>query len=64
MGKKTIPFRPIFSDNANSKYSVIMQMMIEMPTFLKIGYHAISALHLPVKHQEQPITGWSESSET
>ena len=49
---------------AISKYSVVIQMMVKMPTFLKIGYHVISALHLPVKHQEQLITGLYESSKT
>ena len=64
MGKKTIPFRPTFSYNGSSKYSVLIQMMIKMSTFLKIGYHVISALHLPVNNQEKVITGWCESSET
>ncbi len=64
MTKKNIPFRPLFSDKGKSKYGVIMQKPVKVPSFLKIGCQNISALHVPVKHLEQDNTGLNESSET
>ncbi len=64
MIKKTIPFRPTFSDNAKSKYGAIIQKTAKMPSFLKIECPVISALYVPAKHQKQSFTGWVASSGT
>ena len=52
--KKTTPYRPTFSDTAKPKYGVIIWKTVKPSTFLRIGYHVILALEVPIKHEKQP----------